>query len=110
MQLGMRFVALRGSRLCCAPLLPSSHNRHACSTPQPSTDTHKTTQHRTAPETGIIMSDNEMEVDKAAAADEAGPSSKAKGGKRFEIKKWSAVAMWSWAVSSDECTQACGRS
>jgi hypothetical protein len=43
------------------------------------------------------MSDNEMEVDKAA---EAGPSSKAKGkgGKRFEIKKWSAVAMWSWAV------------
>lgn len=50
------------------------------------------------------MSDNEMEVDKAAAAAaaaEAGPSSKAKGpkgGKRFEIKKWSAVAMWSWAV------------
>lgn len=51
------------------------------------------------------MSDNEMEVDKAAAgeAGEAGPSSKGgrssgKGGKRFEIKKWSAVAMWSWAV------------
>lgn len=57
-----------------------------------------------------IMSDNEMEVDKAAAAAaaaaaaEAGPSTSnkakgPKGGKRFEIKKWSAVAMWSWAVS-----------
>ena len=46
------------------------------------------------------MSDNEMEVDKGGDG-EAGPSSKAKGpknGKRFEIKKWSAVAMWSWAV------------
>jgi hypothetical protein len=48
------------------------------------------------------MSDNEMEVDKSA---EAGPSSKAKGkgGKRFEIKKWSAVAMWSWAVRVGRC-------
>ena len=25
------------------------------------------------------------------------------GGKRFEIKKWNAVAMWSWAISTDTC-------
>ena len=29
---------------------------------------------------------------------------KGKGsGKRFEIKKWSAVAMWSWAICTDTC-------
>jgi len=26
-----------------------------------------------------------------------------KGGKRFEIKKWNAVAMWSWAICTDTC-------
>ncbi len=33
-------------------------------------------------------------------------ASKDKGratGKRFEIKKWSAVAMWSWAICTDTC-------
>ena len=25
------------------------------------------------------------------------------GGKRFEIKKWNAVAMWSWAICTDTC-------
>ena len=53
------------------------------------------------------MSDAEMEVE-ADKGGEAGPSTKAakgsKGGKRFEIKKWNAVAMWSWAVSGGlEC-------
>lgn len=56
--------------------------------------------------------DNEMEVDAAAAGDEAGtsaaagsskPSKGAKSGKRFEIKKWNAVAMWSWAICTDTC-------
>lgn len=29
---------------------------------------------------------------------------KGKGsGKRFEIKKWNAVAMWSWAICTDTC-------
>lgn len=28
---------------------------------------------------------------------------KKKGGKRFEIKKWNAVAMWSWAICTDTC-------
>ena len=36
-----------------------------------------------------------------------GPSDKKKGkekgGKRFEIKKWNAVAMWSWAICTDTC-------
>lgn len=47
----------------------------------------------------------DMETDQPQAA-EAGPSSKAKGskgGKRFEIKKWNAVAMWSWAICTDTC-------
>jgi len=24
-------------------------------------------------------------------------------GKRFEVKKWNAVAMWSWAICTDTC-------
>ena len=28
---------------------------------------------------------------------------KEKFGKRFEIKKWNAVAMWSWAICTDTC-------
>ena len=27
----------------------------------------------------------------------------APSGKRFEIKKWNAVAMWSWAICTDTC-------
>ena len=34
--------------------------------------------------------------------DDAEKPSKA-GGKRFEIKKWNAVAMWSWAICTDTC-------
>ena len=36
------------------------------------------------------------------AEDDAEKPSKA-GGKRFEIKKWNAVAMWSWAICTDTC-------
>ena len=44
----------------------------------------------------------EMEVE------QAGPSTgkavaKPATGKRFEIKKWNAVAMWSWAICTDTC-------
>lgn len=39
--------------------------------------------------------------------EQAGPSTgKAvakPSGKRFEIKKWNAVAMWSWAICTDTC-------
>lgn len=28
---------------------------------------------------------------------------KAAPAKRFEIKKWNAVAMWSWAICTDTC-------
>jgi RING-box protein 1 len=55
------------------------------------------------------MSDNEMEVEEAPPADEGPTTSKAakerggKAGKRFEIKKWNAVAMWSWAICTDTC-------
>lgn len=51
------------------------------------------------------MADAEMETEQPQQQ-EAGPSSKAKGpkgGKRFEIKKWNAVAMWSWAICTDTC-------
>lgn len=51
------------------------------------------------------MSDVEMETETKAA--DAGPSTKpakgSKSGKRFEIKKWNAVAMWSWAICTDTC-------
>ena len=41
------------------------------------------------------------------AAEPKAPADKGKGpsksGKRFEIKKWNAVAMWSWAICTDTC-------
>ncbi len=53
------------------------------------------------------MSDDErMEVEEQAGEGEEGTTTKAKGsksGKRFEIKKWNAVAMWSWAICTDTC-------
>jgi RING-box protein 1 len=53
------------------------------------------------------MSDEErMDVDEKPGTS-APPAPKAKGkaksGKRFEIKKWNAVAMWSWAICTDTC-------
>lgn len=33
----------------------------------------------------------------------AGSSKSGALGKRFEIKKWNAVAMWSWAICTDTC-------
>ena len=39
-----------------------------------------------------------------ADKEEGDAKSQGKGsGKRFEIKKWSAVAMWSWAICTDTC-------
>ena len=48
-----------------------------------------------------------MEVDQqagpstAAAEDDKGKVSD--GVKAFELKKWDAVAMWSWAITTDTC-------
>ena len=36
-------------------------------------------------------------------AEDGESKGKGKSGKRFEIKKWSAVAMWSWAICTDTC-------
>lgn len=54
-----------------------------------------------------------MEVERSAAAAAPDPKGKAKaaaapaalpaGTKRFEVKKWNAVAMWSWAICTDTC-------
>ena len=49
-----------------------------------------------------------MDVDQPVAgtsadAERKGKQSKGSGGKRFEIKKWNAVAMWSWAICTDTC-------
>jgi RING-box protein 1 len=51
------------------------------------------------------MSDNEMDEAVDEGVQEEG-TSKDKGprsGKRFEIKKWNAVCMWSWAICTDTC-------
>jgi RING-box protein 1 len=59
----------------------------------------------------------DMEVDAAAGAEGAAAAPKPKGKaagatgggglkpgqRRFEIKKWNAVAMWSWAICTDTC-------
>lgn len=47
-----------------------------------------------------------MDVDSTAGPSSMAPERKNKskpGGKRFEIKKWNAVAMWSWAICTDTC-------
>lgn len=53
-----------------------------------------------------------MDIDQAEQQEEVEKKPKGKtvkkveakvGGKRFEIKKWNAVAMWSWAISTDTC-------
>ncbi|TGZ78870.1 RING/U-box [Ascodesmis nigricans] len=52
------------------------------------------------------MADVEMkDATPAAAAPAAGSSSKAPGnGKpRFEVKKWNAVALWSWDIVVENC-------
>jgi len=42
-----------------------------------------------------------MQVDKPAEA--AAPVDKKAGGERFVVKKWQAVAFWSWNISVDTC-------
>uniref|UniRef100_A0A8R7QUA9 RING-box protein 1a n=1 Tax=Triticum urartu TaxID=4572 RepID=A0A8R7QUA9_TRIUA len=48
------------------------------------------------------------DVDVAVAVPPAAPSSSCGGagckkGKRFEIKKWNAVALWAWDIVVDNC-------
>lgn len=46
----------------------------------------------------------EMEVEQTAPSNaEDKGKGKAVPSKRFEIKKWNAVAMWSWAICTDTC-------
>ena len=48
----------------------------------------------------------EMDVEQTAPSAEEKGKGKAtapSNGKRFEIKKWNAVAMWSWAICTDTC-------
>jgi RING-box protein 1 len=45
---------------------------------------------------------NASTSERLQAEDDAEKPSKANG-KRFEIKKWNAVAMWSWAICTDTC-------
>jgi RING-box protein 1 len=56
----------------------------------------------------------DVERPSGAPAPAADPKGKAKaaaaaaaplpaGTKRFEVKKWNAVAMWSWAICTDTC-------
>ena len=47
-----------------------------------------------------------MDVEQAAPSAEdkgKGKATAPSNGKRFEIKKWNAVAMWSWAICTDTC-------
>lgn len=45
-----------------------------------------------------------MDVELPTNSEPADIKGKGKAGnKRFEIKKWNAVAMWSWAICTDTC-------
>lgn len=53
----------------------------------------------------------DVEVPAAAAGPSGeGSGSVAKKGKRFEIKKWNAVALWAWGKSSNLHLEAAGDS
>ncbi|KAJ3369828.1 RING-box protein 1A [Allomyces arbusculus] len=48
-----------------------------------------------------VDANNDMDVDTPAPASS---SAAAKGGKkRFEVKKWNAVALWAWDIIVDNC-------
>jgi RING-box protein 1 len=60
----------------------------------------------------ISMEESKMEIDEAGSGSTTpaggkvamgGGSGGASGGLRFEVKKWSAVAMWSWDICADTC-------
>jgi len=44
----------------------------------------------------------EMEIDSDSEVP-AGPSTMSKEKKRFEVKKWNAVALWAWDIVVDNC-------
>lgn len=44
-----------------------------------------------------------MEVEEAQSKEVGAAKSGKAPAKRFEIKKWNAVAMWSWAICTDTC-------
>ena len=44
-----------------------------------------------------------MDVDSDSEMPVAGPSMGAKEKKRFEVKKWNAVALWAWDIVVDNC-------
>jgi RING-box protein 2 len=46
------------------------------------------------------MADEEESIDKGEMDETKSPAS---GGKLFTLKKWNAVAMWSWDVDCDTC-------
>jgi RING-box protein 1 len=62
-----------------------------------------------APPKDIVSSEGQpqdpMEIVKEEEEGEGAlaPSTSGKKGGRFQIKKWNAVAMWSWAICTDTC-------
>ncbi|CAH1759158.1 15867_t:CDS:2 [Entrophospora sp. SA101] len=42
------------------------------------------------------MEDNLMEIDDQPTSSKSAGKSKDHGKKRFEVKKWNAVALWAW--------------
>mmetsp|Transcript_28727 Transcript_28727/g.65110 ORF Transcript_28727/g.65110 Transcript_28727/m.65110 type:complete len:117 (-) Transcript_28727:234-584(-) len=50
------------------------------------------------------MADAEdVAVEEGSSAMAAGSAGGAAGGKRFEVKKWNAVALWAWDIVVDNC-------
>jgi len=49
------------------------------------------------------MADAEEVVEEGSSAVAAGSAGGAAGGKRFEVKKWNAVALWAWDIVVDNC-------
>merc|ERR1712223_1330175 len=49
------------------------------------------------------LTNNITDISDQAPASSASPNSQANEGKLFSLKKWNAVAMWSWDVECDTC-------
>ncbi|KAI9225279.1 MAG: hypothetical protein DHS80DRAFT_26336 [Piptocephalis tieghemiana] len=47
--------------------------------------------------------DEPMDVDTSQTPSDPSPQPKSSTKKRFEVKKWNAVALWAWDIAVDNC-------
>ena len=54
-------------------------------------------------DTEVDEDEGKVEESATGSSSAAGGASGSSSGPRFELKKWNAVAMWSWDICADTC-------